>query len=376
MTPDFLNCSLNVLGTIIASGSTENVIRCWDPRTCNRLIKLKGHTENIKSLVISTDGSHILSGSSDGTIKLWSVGQQRCIQTISIHTEGVWSLLVNENFTHVISGSRDKKIFQTEIRNPYNSVLVCEEKAPVLNMCYNLDHTGIWTTTWNSDIKQWKLPKMNADKSSSSQQNSSNLSLNEQQAVAPFNTVEEKCIKGGNAIEKYAVLNDKRFMVTRDTDQNVGIYDVLKVSKVESLGKIDFDETVKARNKMVHVPNWFTVDLKTGVSVEKCHRMFWSLIFKFLLQMPTIVLGQDEIDCFAAWVSATEAGLGTGHAENGSDPKVNYGSLLLQALLEYWSQPIADMDNDIRGNEYFKVPKHTPILFRLVVLPLTTYHCI
>jgi WD repeat-containing protein 48 len=35
---------------------------------------------------------------------------------------------------------------------------------------------------------------------------------------------------------------------------------------VETLGKIDFDETVKTRNKMVYVPNWFTVDLKTGVS--------------------------------------------------------------------------------------------------------------
>lgn len=186
-----------------------------------------------------------------------------------MHTEGVWALLVNENFTHVISGSRDKKIFQTEIRNPYNSVLVCEEKAPVLNMCYNLDHTGIWTTTWNSDIKMYKLPKMSADKMVNSQQNSSNLSLNEQQTLVPFNTVEEKCIKGGAAIEKYAVLNDKRFMVTRDTDQNVAIYDVLKVAKVESLGKIDFDETVKARNKTVYVPNWFTVDLKTGVSSEE-----------------------------------------------------------------------------------------------------------
>lgn len=242
------------------------MIRCWDPRTCNRLIKLKGHTENIKSLVISTDGSHILSGSSDGTIKLWSVGQQRCIQTISVHTEGVWSLLVNENFTHVISGSRDKKIFLTEIRNPYNPVLVCEEKAPVLNMCYNIDHTGIWTTTWNSDIKMWKLPKTGSDKSANSQQNSSNLSLNEQQPVVPLNATEEKCIKGGAAIEKYSVLNDKRFMVTRDTDQNVAIYDVLKVVKLETLGKVDFDETVKARNKMVYVPNWFVVDLKTGVS--------------------------------------------------------------------------------------------------------------
>lgn len=142
-------------------------------------------------------------------------------------------------------------------------MLVCEEKAPVLNMCYNMDHTGIWVTTWNSDIKMWKLPKSSPEKS---QQNSSNVSLNEQQPVVPLNIAEEKCIKGGAAIEKYVVLNDKRFMVTRDTDQNVAIYDVLKVSKVETLGKIDFDETVKSRNKMVYVPNWFTVDLKTGVS--------------------------------------------------------------------------------------------------------------
>lgn len=226
--------------------------------------------------MISTDGSQILSGSSDGTIKLWSVGQQRCIQTISVHTEGVWTLLVNDNFTHVISGSRDKKIYMTEIRNPYNSVLVCEEKAPVLNMCYNLDHTGIWVTTWNSDIKMWKLPKMNVEKTS--QQNSSNLSLNEQQPITPFNITEEKCIKGGAAIEKYAVLNDKRFMVTRDTEQNVAIYDVLKVIKVENLGVVDFDEVVKLRNKMVYVPNWFTVDLKTGVSISHNLSLFHSVL--------------------------------------------------------------------------------------------------
>lgn len=34
--------------------------------------------------------------------------------------------------------------------------------------------------------------------------------------------------------------------------------------------------------------------------------------------MPTIVLAQDEVDCFSAWVSATEAGLGVlQHGENG-----------------------------------------------------------
>lgn len=44
------------------------------------------------------------------------------------------------------------------------------------------------------------------------------------------------------------------------------------------------------------------------------------MCFAWKLQMPTIVLGQDEVDCFAAWVSA-EAGLPE-HVETGSDLKV------------------------------------------------------
>lgn len=135
---------MNPSGTLIVSGSTENTLRLWDPRSCNRIMKLKGHTENIKALVVSQDGQTVISGSSDGTIKEWSIGQQRCIQTIHVHTEGVWALLMTDSFSHVISGSRDMKIFITELRNPSNSILVCEEKAPVLSLCYNVDQTGIW----------------------------------------------------------------------------------------------------------------------------------------------------------------------------------------------------------------------------------------
>lgn len=54
-------------------------------------------------------------------------------------------------------------------------------------------------------------------------------------------------------------------MLTKDTEQNVALYDVLKVVKVQDLGKVDFDNEVKNRNQKVYIPNWFTVDLKTGV---------------------------------------------------------------------------------------------------------------
>lgn len=44
---------------------------------------------------------------------------------------------------------------------------------------------------------------------------------------------------------------------------------VWQACKVEDLGKIEFDEEVKKRFKMVYVPNWFSVDLKTGVRHDR-----------------------------------------------------------------------------------------------------------
>ena len=37
--------------------------------------------------------------------------------------------------------------------------------------------------------------------------------------------------------------------------------------KEQDLGCVDFAEEAKRRFKMIHVPNWFTVDLKTGVPI-------------------------------------------------------------------------------------------------------------
>lgn len=72
---------------------------------------------------------------------------------------------------------------------------------------------------------------------------------------------------GGPAIRQCYVLNDRRHVLTKDTEENVSLYDVLKACKVEDLGHVDFEQEVKNRNKIVFVPNWFNVDLKTGVRI-------------------------------------------------------------------------------------------------------------
>ncbi|KAK8786071.1 hypothetical protein V5799_007564 [Amblyomma americanum] len=334
--------AMNPPGTVIISGSTEKVIRVWDPRTCQKMPKLKGHTDNVKALVLNREGTQCLSGSSDGTIRLWSLGQQRCVATIRVHDEGVWALQVNESFTTVFSGGRDRKVFMTDLRNPDNRALICEETAPVLKMILCNDTSSLWVATTDSSIKNWPVNNR-----------CSQLEDYDVDILVPLSQKPQAVIKGNPSIRHYAVLNDKRHVLTKDTANNVAVWDVLNACKVEDLGVVDFEAEVKKRFKMVYIPNWFSVDLKTGM----------------------LCIHLDDPDCFAAWVSIKEAGLGP---TDGPDPKVNLGALVLQALLENWpatyaneeepeNGPVAPTmnggDRQKPGNMYFSVPEHTPVTF-------------
>uniref|UniRef100_A0A182TZR0 WD repeat-containing protein 48 homolog n=1 Tax=Anopheles melas TaxID=34690 RepID=A0A182TZR0_9DIPT len=301
----------------VASAGLDKAIFLWDVNTLTALTasnntvttsSISGSKDSIYSLAMNPSGTIIVSGSTENTLRIWDPRTCNKIAKLKGHTENVKALIVSEDGTQVVSGSSDGKIKLWSIGQQR-----CIQTISVHS-------EGVWCLLMTEG----------------------------------FSHVISGSRDRGAAIKRYHVLNDKRFMLTRDTDENVAIYDVLKIKKVEDLGKVDFEEEIKKRSQRIYVPNWFMVDLKTG--------------------MPMIVLGQDEIDCFAAWVSA-EAGLPE-HAEPGSDPKVNYGSLLLQALLEHWRPapshhhiqggPVElenGCDGDVRGNEYFSVPKHTPIIF-------------
>ncbi|XP_023217723.1 WD repeat-containing protein 48 [Centruroides vittatus] len=338
--------AMNPSGSVIVSGSTEKVVRVWDPRTCQKLMKLKGHTDNVKALILNRDGSQCLSGSSDGTIRLWSLGQQRCVATIRVHEEGVWALQANENFTTVFSGGRDRKIFMTDLRNSENRILICEETAPVLKMILTPDHSSLWVATTDSCIKNWPINNR-----------SSQYDDYDTDALPPLIQHPDVVIRGNPSIRHYHVLNDKRHILTKDTENHVVLWDVLKACKVEDLGQVDFEAEIKKRFKMVYVPNWFTVDLKMGM----------------------LCIHLEEPDCFVAWVSAKEFGLSP---NDGLDPKINLGGLLLQALLEHWpasyaneeesengvagpssEEPMVNGDRQRPGNSYFNVPEHIPVIF-------------
>ncbi|CAL1530062.1 unnamed protein product [Lymnaea stagnalis] len=336
--------AMNQSGSIIVSGSTEKVLRVWDTRMCQKLMKLKGHTDNVKALLLNRDGTQCLSGSSDGTIRLWSLGQQRCVATFRVHDEGVWTLQSNDSFSVLFFGGRDRRVWATDIRLPENRELICEEKYPVLKLeLVESPQPSIWVSTTDSTIKNWPVKVPNT--------RSSGDYDNDRWRASPVFSQTNMVIKGDPSIRQYHVLNDKRHILTKDTDDNVVLWDVLTARKEEEYGKADFEEIVKRHFKMVFVPSWFTVDLKTGL----------------------LTIHLEETDCFAAWMSTRDLGLEL--PADQPETKTNIGSTLLQALLDYWpkchpedvqGKPVHCFSY-VSGNKppvpCFTVPGHTPVIF-------------
>ncbi|VDO41311.1 unnamed protein product, partial [Onchocerca flexuosa] len=148
----------NPSGTVVISGSTEKVLRVFDPRTCQKLMKLRGHTDNVKAIIVNRDGTQCISASSDGAIKLWSIGQQCCISSLKCHSESVWALQADSSFSYVYSGGRDKRVFRTAINDFKTAKLMFIEDAPIQRLQLTEPESRfIWAATWNSSIKRWPL---------------------------------------------------------------------------------------------------------------------------------------------------------------------------------------------------------------------------
>ena len=73
-------------------------------------------------------------------------------------------------------------------------------------------------------------------------------------------------IAGRAAIVRHSILNNRRQVLTEDTSGRLALWDVLHGKRVRDFGaNANWDETLKSLFEIVAVPNWFTVDTKTGV---------------------------------------------------------------------------------------------------------------
>ena len=261
------------------------------------------------------------------------------------------------------SSSLDQSSTSSSTTSPLNQ----KTKQSTTNIATNSDSSNILpinAPTAGAGATAAAAATTGIDKSSSSSLSSSYI-----MQMNPLNTQPLIRIKGTANIKQYAILNDKRTIVTKDSDDIVCVWDVLQARKLESLGKENFDHVIKQRQRFISIPNWFTVDLKLGL----------------------LTISLDENEWNSAWVNFKD--MDSNHVRGTqsidlSDAKVNYGCIFLESLFKncLFINPLrvqtcstviyssvsnsktssADDDQNQAGLLRFNIPDHIPIIFSLV----------
>jgi len=93
-----------------AAGLDSGGIIILDIITGSQLAVLPGHTDWVRSLTFSLDGTFLVSGSYDKTVKLWDVQTGGVVKTFRGHAGWVYSVSISLDCTTIASGSRDRTI--------------------------------------------------------------------------------------------------------------------------------------------------------------------------------------------------------------------------------------------------------------------------
>lgn len=152
--------ALAATDSLLASGGPEKTVRVWDSRTGKRITKLVGHTDNVRDILVSQDGTTIMTASSDRTVKVWSTIAGRCMYTLTMHDASVWSLFsADPDLSVVYSSDKNGLVAKTDTRNTIEldeglSVAVCQEHEGVHKVVSAGD--SIWTATSRPSINRWR----------------------------------------------------------------------------------------------------------------------------------------------------------------------------------------------------------------------------
>lgn len=141
---------------IVACGgepSRPSQIKIWSAKTAEQIFSLDGHSDRVRSVCFSADGTRIISGSSDKTVRIWDANTGKAISVLKGHTGDVSCVDISRNGQRIASVSAgadpmnnpngEVKLWDAVSGTPILSIPIERENASCV--CFSPDGTRLAT---------------------------------------------------------------------------------------------------------------------------------------------------------------------------------------------------------------------------------------
>jgi WD40 repeat protein len=155
---DWVRClSFTPDGTKLVSGSFDKTIKLWQLATGAVIHTLAEHPKGVFALAVSPDGRLLASGSWDDTIKLWNLENGTLLHNLVKHKASVRSLAIAPDSQTLISGSFDRTIELWQIPDGVPTQTI-SARDPIAAIALSADGKFLASTGDDGKIELWSLP--------------------------------------------------------------------------------------------------------------------------------------------------------------------------------------------------------------------------
>jgi WD40 repeat protein len=154
---DWVRClSFTPDGTKLVSGSFDKTIKLWQLATGQVIHTLNDHLKGVFALAVSADGKLLASGSWDELIKLWNLETGTLLENLTQHQASVRSLAISPDSKTLVSGSFDRTIVLWNLPDGTVTKIITDAE-PIAAIALSADGRFLASTGDNGTIKIWSL---------------------------------------------------------------------------------------------------------------------------------------------------------------------------------------------------------------------------
>jgi len=154
-TDDIRSVALSSDGRQVLSGSVDGTIKLWDMATGSEIKTFRGHKYIVKSIAFSPDGRRFLSSCIDNTVRLWDMATGRRIRTFRLRWYENTPIAFSPDGRQVLSGSGDKTIKLWDAATGRRIRTFAGHTTLVQSVAFSPDGRQVLSGSYDSTVKLW-----------------------------------------------------------------------------------------------------------------------------------------------------------------------------------------------------------------------------